>query len=337
MSVGLPNGWTTFSGGGQDPSLCGEPQDCPNPPCGEIPPMVITPVPLPGGGHGPNSLSCAVGENSIEVQVTGGLIPFIWATSGGSVTVTGLRTATVDIGNDILGDFDERVGQIAFFKPHMFTNASQVITPHSHCSPAHDPNVYYREATVDVRLRAYDCLKRHITELEDFGETFIDNIQVDDSNAHDLMDNPIGDNSADRGCVLSIDWPFTDTPSPSHPLSDPGHWSVSATGCGLNDPGNVSVHVTASTAGKNAIHGTVHSGAPPYNELKNVVVDQVGNFDIPPTRDTDFPADSYIDVRTQVQVDTNCCVVPTGSDIIVTVIDAQNTVAVIVIPVVEPA
>jgi len=338
MSVLLPTGWTTFTGGGSDPALCGEPQDCPEPPCGPIPPITIEPEPG-GGGHVPAELSCQPDGNVLNLIISGGVAPFEWATSGGSVTVTGARSATVNIGNpDYLGDFDEKVGSIAFFKPHMFTfNYLNGFNAGGSCG-AQDPLVYYREVTADVRLRAYDCLKRHITELEDFGDAFLDNIQVDNTNNHDEMDNPIGDNPDDRTCTLSVDWPYVLPESPSRPLSDPDHFSVAADGCGLNDAGNASVHVTVATAGKTAIHGQVHADAPPIDEVKNVVFDIVppGGFpaDYVITRDTDFT--QYIDVRTQTQVDTNCCVVPTGGDVIVTVTDAQNTVAVIVIPVVEP-
>jgi len=95
MTITLPTGWNTFSGGGADPDLCGEPQDCANPPCGEIPPMSIRPTGTP------RELDCTHLVLSMDLEVDGGIAPFTWETTEGQIEVTGPRTATLHIDSDV--------------------------------------------------------------------------------------------------------------------------------------------------------------------------------------------------------------------------------------------
>lgn len=92
MAVILPSGEKDFSGGGSDPMLCGEPQDCDNPPCGDVSPLIL-------GKSG--DFSCTEEALIVTVSVTGGVPPFTWATTNGLITVTAARTITLSIGSAI--------------------------------------------------------------------------------------------------------------------------------------------------------------------------------------------------------------------------------------------
>lgn len=327
MSVSLPTGWNAFAGGAINGDLCGEPQDCAEPPCGPIPQLVITPV------GGDLQLSCTLADHDLNLEVVGGVGPFIWAANGGSLTVTGFRTARIDIAAPTDGTFVETVGRIAFFKPHAFTIGGQILIPQERCA-TQSPNLYAVEIIADVRLRSYDCLKRHLALAGDD----IDNLYPDypnpDNPSHPLS-NPIGDVVADRTCTMSVDWPVINASTISCPHSDPEHWSVCATGCNVAATGNASVTVTATLAGKNGLHGTIWSGAPVYSEIKSLPLDISNEFAQFPTHDIEFV--NYLDVRTQATVDAGCCTVPSGTPVLITVIDAENTVAILSIPVVDPS
>ena len=277
------------------------------------------------------TLSCITGENSLHVIITGGVEPFIVSASIGLLTESTNRDWVIDIGPVETAPYAEKVGRIAYFKPHMFDFSYELLADQNYCSVPHPGTPKYVECTADTRLRSYDCLFRHIPGIKDFGTSFLDNLAPDDASFY--LAHPIGDVVGDRSCDIAVDWPVQAPSDPSHPWSDPGHFSVSTNGCTSGDPGNASVHVTALLAGKNGIHGTIHAAAPAYDEVINVpAIPIVASAPGVPIRDTDY--DEYMDVRTQAQVDTECCLVPAGDDITITVVDAADNVVFLIIPVV---
>lgn len=325
MAVVLPTGWTNFGGGGADDTLCGEDQDCLTPPC-------IPPPPHIDGSRA--DLRCDFDGYSLNLTVSGGTPPFLWAALGGTLIVTGTRTASINIAattDPSDGTFAQRVGRIAYFKLHMFAFQCKNNTPQQRCEDQ-APNLYAVESAMVVRLRGYDCLKRHIEELRDSGPN-LDDIRPHTNGGIGLLDNPVGDVVADRTCDFSADWPVLVPPTT---LSEPEIWEGGPIGCNVNDLGNVGAHVTVVLAGKNGVHGTIHAAAPFYDQ----VASPVGfDFDAPeecPTLDIEWP-NVYLDVRTQVMVDANCCTVPSGTPVLITVTDAEGNTAILSIPVVDPA
>lgn len=323
MAIVLPTGWTGFQGGGSDPDLCGEPQDCDSPPCGEIPTMEIVPVDEEGNPTGAQAeLSCLFGGelHHLNIQVLGGVPPFEWIVTAGTVTIVDARTISINIHPDPNGD-----GDVAFFRPFLIysTESTGGISP---CSP---PENFNTEVVADVRLGAYDCLGIHIpTTIGGFDDN-IPPWRTDAPFAH-----PIGDDDADRTMVMTIGYGGTPThvgPDPKSPtLESIDHeWSAESFRCTTGSPCCASVKVTAKVAGRNGVHGTIWSGAPDFaSEDKDMPIPSEALLP------NQLPYNSYIDVRTQTQIDNGCCVVPDGTDIVVVVTDARGVEAVIVIPVV---
>jgi hypothetical protein len=277
------------------------------------------------------TLSCITGLNSLHVIITGGVEPFIVAASIGLLTESTNRDWVIDIGPVETAPYAEKVGRIAYFKPHAFTYGYQLINNQQSCVTLNPGLPKHVEMGFDTRLRSYDCLQRYIPGVSDYSPSIPDNLAPD--NVSFYLAHPIGDDEDDRTCDIAVDWPVVAISSPSHPHSDPGHFSVNTSGCTDGDPGNASVHVTATLAGKNGIHGTIHAAAPAFDETLNSPPIQIVAFaSDEPIRDTDF--DTYMDVRTQAQVDTECCLVPAGDDVTITVVDAADNIVILVIPVV---
>jgi hypothetical protein len=134
MAVELPDGWTNFEGGAIDPDLCGEEGGG----GGEIPDPVIT----PDGGSGPMELSCSSEGYQLNLRVTGGVAPFIWAASGGEIEVTGTHTARISI-----APFAQ---VIAFFAPFAVGFADHVPGIQVCQTPPHTPGrqVYTAQSLV---------------------------------------------------------------------------------------------------------------------------------------------------------------------------------------------
>lgn len=113
MTISLPAGWTNFEGGGTN-ALCGEPQsapECPDPPCFEIPQMVIKAIDL----NSPfeeiaAELDCVNNIWILQVVIVGGVPPFIWTTSEGQIVVTGSRSAVVRIHGAVTSIFSNFTG-----------------------------------------------------------------------------------------------------------------------------------------------------------------------------------------------------------------------------------
>lgn len=323
MTLILPIGWTDFSGGGEVADYCGEPQTCTNPPCGPIAP--ITPgLSLP-------ELSCSFGQDlhHLVITVSGGVPPYSWISTGGILTILDVFSAELTIHPDPTG-----AGDVAFFRPNLRYVATN-LRPGTGAGCV-DAEPVFTEATADVRLGAYDCLGVHIPTDQGGLDDNIPPWLASTAYAH-----PIGDaaDSTHRSVTMAITYGGT----PNHAGVDPfpdqptinTDWSVNTARCTTGPTSGITVSATCSPAGQNGIHGTIWSGAPDYaSESKSLIIEE-----ITPPSDTGSPKgplnyDGYIDVRTQLQVDTACCLVPIGTDIVVTITDQNEATAVIVIPVV---
>ena len=290
--------------------------------------LVINPI-------GPTQLFCRFDGNQLNLELDGGIPPFIWAALGGEIVVTGDRTATISIGGvppSASDPLNNRIGRIAYFKPHMFTLAGLRTSSEGQC-PGKNPI----SAIADVRLRAYDCLKRHIPfpHIEPPIDNLYPDYPIPDDPGNGLS-NPIGEIVSDRNCVINVSGWNEILSILSCFESDPEHWTVCREGCQVGtDTGSVSVTISGVLAGK---HGPgdriIHAAAPPFNETKNVPMQVVSSPGELVGNDIDF--DEYLDVRNQAQVDTECCTIPTGSDVTVLVTDAVNVQAILIIPVVNP-
>lgn len=95
MSIVLPTGWNTFSGGGVEPDLCAEPQTCTEPPCGPIPPITIIPTTTV------TALDCTNGVFDIPLQVTGGVPAFTWISSEGFLEIIDTRNVILHIDESV--------------------------------------------------------------------------------------------------------------------------------------------------------------------------------------------------------------------------------------------
>lgn len=319
MTLVLPVGWTGFSGGGEVADYCGEPQGCANPPCGPITPITYG-LSLP-------QLSCAFGEDQhhLIITVSGGVPPYSWISTGGILTVLDIFSAEITIHPDPTG-----AGDVGFFRPNLRYFA--VNQPGGSTCVGATP--IQTSITSDVRLGAYDCLGIHIVTDQGGSDDNIPPWLASTSYAH-----PIGDVEADRTMALTIAYGGT----PTHVGPDPYsgtlnsidfEWTANSSRCTTGPSSGATVGVTAKVAGRNGIHGTIWSGAPDYtSEIKNLPIINIGTLDTPVVIGPQN-YDGYIDVRTQTQIDTGCCVVPTGTDIVVTITDQNEATAIIVIPVV---
>jgi hypothetical protein len=148
--------------------------------------------------------------------------------------------------------------------------------------------------------------------------------------------HPIGDSLAtDSDHYLTADWSGTvlSVSGVCNP-HDIEAWASGKCECTVDADKSQSVTAMVNTAGKNCVNGTVWSGAVPFNETKNF---PVARGQCTTETSADFGNanfDGYIDVRTQAMVDSECCVSPIGTPIVVTVADAVGAVAFLNIPVV---
>jgi len=312
MTVTLPTGWTTFAGGSTDPTLCD----------GGAPGLTATP-----------ELACVLNQAEITLEVAGGTPPFTWSASAGTLTVTGTRTATLSIepAEDV-SSHAAKVARIAYFKPFTIYIASITDSEVQRCYSVFPPNNFGADITTDTWLQAYDCLKREIHFNGQGG--IMDHITPDwdDPSPGDELTNPIGDVVADRFCFVTQNWASTITSNPSINPDDPLHWSAGDSGCQPTiNFGTVSLSVGVTVAGKNGPNGTIWSGAPSTSETHpitqyDVITDQTGStFNLVYTQ--------YIDVRTQAMVDADCCTVPDGGTITITVTDVLGEIATIILTV----
>ncbi|MDD1678619.1 MAG: hypothetical protein LUO93_05485, partial [Methanomicrobiales archaeon] len=320
MSIVLPVGWTGFSGGGEVADYCGEPQVCDNPPCGPITPITYG-LSLP-------QLSCAFGQDQhhLIITVSGGVPPYSWISTGGILTILDVFSAEITIHPDPTG-----AGDVGFFRP----NLRYVATNQPGGSTCVGAEPITTQATADVRLGAYDCLGIHIITSEGGSDDNIPPWLASTSYAH-----PIGDaaDATHRSVSMGITYGGTPTHAGVDPYPDAATvnntWSVNTSRCTTGPTSGLTVSCAAQVAGQNGIHGTIWSGAPDYvSESKNLSIESIGVLDTG-TQLGPLNYDGYIDVRTQTQIDTGCCVVPTGTSIVVTVTDTNEANAVIVIPVV---
>lgn len=307
MPISLPVGWLNFNGGGSDLTLCGE-YNCPDPPCALVP------------SADKASLTCTFTGHSLTITITGGVPPFLLVATSGVLTITGTRTATLDI--------HVASSVIAYFLPNVTYNG-QDCPGQSSCA---DPLFPLRtEVTTDVRLLAYDCAGVQIGTIGGSLEPVLPPSYAVAPFAH-----PIGDVVADRDCYVTIDWVGTDLSvvGPCLP-TDPTAWSPGRCMCTTPAAKSISVTASAIVAGKNGVNGTVWSGAPDFDETVNLTF-VPGTCDVGAVPGWSGSIDflNYIDVRTQAMVDTDCCVSPVGVPIVVTVTDAAGTVAFLNIPVV---
>lgn len=323
MTIPLPEGWTNFSGGAEDPDLCGEDQVCPEPPCDVTPPEITT-----SGGR--SSLSCTFDEYELDLVLTGGVPPFIWVTTAGILTVTGVRTATLAIHEiqDIVG----------FFKPIMYYT-SLICSGYDPCLVAENylpENNVLVEIVVDVRFRPYDCIGVEILP-PGYPTLGGDPALGPISTSTILFPHPIGEEIEDRHCTMSHDFAGQDVLTADQ-LTEDESWSVQMSRCCVGT-GSASVLVEATLAGKNGVNGIIHDEAPPFSETINIPIQHVGVQTDDPCHNGSLgvsrtDGSNLLDVRTQSMIDSGCCVTPAGINVVVTVTDAAGTVTFLTIPVV---
>lgn len=103
MSITLPTGWKDFDSTPLEADLCGEPQDCDNPPCGDgTPPLTVEKVNLA------EELVCDPhsGKLFLDMAIGGGVPPFTISTSEGLIQHEEVRIFRVKIDAAVLTDFD---------------------------------------------------------------------------------------------------------------------------------------------------------------------------------------------------------------------------------------
>jgi len=318
MAVQTPIGWNTFTGGGSDPTLCGEPQGpvaCPDPPC------PISPLSISGNKL---ALSCTFADYSLELTIEGGAPPFIWVATGGFLTVTGTRTATLAI--------HELGALINFFQPVLQYGCNDCagLSP---CLGSGEP--MKTEIVTQTFLRSLDCLGLNMNIgaiTSPLLEGSVMTVQGVGAYPH-----PIGDDlAADTQHYVTVDYGGTEigTPGPTYP-NDITSWVSYDFKCTVDGGKSGSVTGVAAIAGKNGVNGTVWSGAPAFSETVNFPIArgacQVGG-NYGNAGYVDYT--TYIDVRTQAIVDEQCCVSPIGVPIVVTIVDAVGAVSFLNIPVV---
>ncbi len=313
MTLTAPPGWKDPDSTPLDADLCGEPQGCDSPPCGEIPSIEVIP---PGGPGSSPTLSCTFNGNdhTLDFTIEGGVLPFTVEADAGLITMTGPRSFNINL--------HPETGPIAYFRPWAFTGSGI-----SYCvgAPCSGDNPLSAFVTADVRLHPFDCMGIHIPRVVN---GFEDNLAPDQDEGTDL-DHPIGDDPDERTCDIEVNWGGVRGPS-SQP-SDPDHWSPEVTDC-IPAEGEAFVHVTAQVAGKNGVHGTIHAAAPNFDETVAlpVVSTECGG----PTDEIATEFTGYIDVRTQAMIDTGCCLAQAGETVTLIVQDARGVGVAFEIPVV---
>ncbi len=314
MAVVLPTGWTNFGGGGSDESLCGEDQDCSTPPCTPPPPTI--------SGSRPN-LSCQLHKYELTLTVSGGTPPFIWAAVGGQITVTGVRTATLSIHPD--------VGFTAYFKAYGSFILDHVTGGIQVCQPEGPTNPVLTDVVGTVQIRPYDCIGLEVERGDVFEALSV-------GYATPPWDHPVGEVVAKRSYtdngMANLGVPTAGQQFPE----DPEFWSTDISRCTDGSVPTVTFNFGVIVAGENGVNGTIWSGAPVYTDQLTMTFRSipVGEYDGHSIQESP-EAPGQIDVRTQAMVDTECCVIPSGSSVLVTVIDAEGNIALISIPVVDPS
>ena len=266
-------------------------------------------------------LACILGNHELIVEVAGGTPPFDWIVTGGAQHII-LDTTSISITIHPTPPQDPDLVQFLKANIRFFS----ALCPQVQVCDTDD----LLDTVCDVRMGMYDCMKVHMNFIVNLFPNNLPPFHTSPPFAH-----PIGDNPADRTCVLT---PAGSNVLGTSNLSD-SQWSVECNECFPTGTFNSNCLLSASVvlAGKNGMHGTIHAAAPNWSFSNHAIVPTqtwpVGECG-QPTENQHFIEDNWIDIRTQAQVDAPCCLAPGGTDIVVTLIDALDNVAILVIPVV---